>query len=41
MSKKAEDFMKKVIEKNPYETEFHQSVEEVVCSLMSFLDKNP
>ena len=41
MSKKIEDFMKKVIEKNPGEVEFHQAVEEVVTSLMPYLEKNP
>lgn len=41
MSKKVEDFMKKVIEKNPGEKEFHQAVQEVVESVMPFLEKNP
>jgi len=33
--------MERVIEKNPGEKEFHQAVEEVVGSLMPFLEKNP
>jgi len=41
MSKKIEEFMKKVIEKNPGETEFHQAVREVVESVMPFIEKNP
>lgn len=41
MSKKfVEDFMAKVIEKNPGEPEFHQAVQEVVESLASFLEEN-
>jgi len=38
---KVKEFMEKVIEKNPGESEFHQAVEEVVRSLMPFLGKNP
>jgi glutamate dehydrogenase (NADP+) len=34
-------FMEKVIARNPGEKEFHQAVEEVVTSLMPFLEKNP
>jgi len=41
MSKKIEDFMQKVIEKNPGEAEFHQAVREVVESLAPFIEKNP
>jgi len=41
MSKKVEDFMKKVIAKNSGETEFHQAVREVVESVMPYLEKNP
>ncbi len=41
MSREAADFVKKVIEKNPGETEFHQAVQEVAESVMSFLEKNP
>lgn len=33
--------MAKIIEKNPGETEFHQAVEEVVSSVMPFIEKNP
>ncbi|MBL7084597.1 MAG: NADP-specific glutamate dehydrogenase [Candidatus Omnitrophica bacterium] len=38
---KVKKFMEKVIAKNPGETEFHQAVEEVVTSLMAYLEKNP
>ncbi len=41
MSKKIEEFMAKVIEKNPGEAEFHQAVREVVESLTPFIEKNP
>ncbi|MBN1871508.1 MAG: NADP-specific glutamate dehydrogenase [Candidatus Omnitrophica bacterium] len=41
MAKKIEDFMSKVLAKNPGETEFHQAVREVVESLMPFIEKNP
>jgi len=41
MSKKIEDFMAKVIAKNPGEVEFHQAVQEVVESVMPFIEKNP
>lgn len=41
MSKKTEDFIKKVVEKNPGETEFHQAVREVVESVMPLVEKNP
>jgi len=41
MSKKIEDFMKMVMEKNPGEVEFHQAVREVVESVMPFVEKNP
>jgi glutamate dehydrogenase (NADP+) len=41
MSKKIEDFMAKVVEKNPGEVEFHQAVREVVESVMPFIEKNP
>ncbi|MFH1777125.1 MAG: NADP-specific glutamate dehydrogenase [Candidatus Omnitrophota bacterium] len=34
------EFMAKVIRKNPGESEFHQAVEEVVVSLMPFIEKN-
>ncbi|UCG35774.1 MAG: NADP-specific glutamate dehydrogenase [Candidatus Omnitrophota bacterium] len=36
-----EQFMKKVIEKNPGEVEFHQAVREVVTSVMPFVKSNP
>ena len=35
------EFMQKVIQKNPGEVEFHQAVREVVESLEPFLNKNP
>ena len=35
------DFMAKVIAKNPNEAEFHQAVQEVVESLMPFIAENP
>ncbi|MDF1614109.1 NADP-specific glutamate dehydrogenase [Desulfurivibrio dismutans] len=35
------EFMNKVIEKNPGESEFHQAVLEVVETLMPFIDKHP
>jgi glutamate dehydrogenase (NADP+) len=36
-----DDFMAKVIARNPGETEFHQAVKEVVMTLLPFVDKNP
>ncbi len=41
MSKKIEEFMAKVIKKNPGEVEFHQAVREVVESVMPFIEENP
>jgi len=41
MQKRIEEFMAKVIEKNPAEKEFHQAVREVVESVMPFIDENP
>lgn len=41
MPNRVEEFMKKVREKNPGENEFLQAVEEVVTSLMPFIEKNP
>ncbi len=38
---KVKAFMAKVVKDNPGELEFHQAVEEVVKSLMPFLEKNP
>jgi glutamate dehydrogenase (NADP+) len=38
---KVKAFMKKVVNDNPGEPEFHQAVEEVVKSLMPYLEKNP
>ncbi len=39
--KELNDFMAKVIAKNPGEAEFHQAVHEVVKSILPFLDENP
>jgi len=36
-----EQFMEKVIAKNPGGSEFHQAVDEVVKSVMPFIEKNP
>jgi glutamate dehydrogenase/leucine dehydrogenase len=41
MSTKVEQFMQKVIAKNPSENEFHQAVREVVESLIPFVEENP
>ena len=41
MSKKFEEFMAKVTEKNPGEPEFHQAVREVAESVMPFIEENP
>jgi glutamate dehydrogenase/leucine dehydrogenase len=41
MSAKVEQFMAKVIAKNPSEKEFHQAVREVVESLLPFIEENP
>jgi len=38
---KLKKFMAGVIKKNPGEIEFHQAVEEVVASLIPFIEKNP
>src|SRR5690554_1754410 len=38
---KVNDFMAKVIAKNPGEVEFHQAVQEVVESLLPFIEENP
>jgi len=38
---KVSEFMAKVIAKNPGENEFHQAVQEVVESLMPFIENNP
>lgn len=39
--KKLNDFMAKVIAKNPSEIEFHQAVHEVVESLLPFIEEHP
>ena len=41
MHKNVKDFMEKVIKRNPGEPEFHQAVQEVVESVMPFVEKNP
>ncbi len=38
---KVNEFMAKVIAKNPGETEFHQAVQEVAESLLPFIEENP
>ncbi len=38
---KVNDFMAKIIAKNPGESEFHQAVKEVTESLMPFIEENP
>lgn len=38
---KVNEFMAKVIAKNPGESEFHQAVKEVVETLMPFIEENP
>ena len=40
MSKTVDAFMKKVKARDPHQPEFHQAVEEVVSSLMPFIEKN-
>ncbi len=40
MSKKTEEFLAKVIARNPGEPEFHQAVQEVAESLTPFIEKN-
>ena len=41
MSKKIEEFMAKVVERNPGEVEFHQAGREVAESVMPFIEENP
>jgi len=38
---KVNDFMAKVIAKNPAEVEFHQAVHEVVETIIPFIEENP
>ena len=38
---KVNDFMAKVIAKNPSEVEFHQAVHEVVETIIPFIEENP
>ena len=38
---KLNDFMAKVIAKNPSEVEFHQAVHEVVETIIPFIEENP
>ena len=40
-AQQVEDFMAKIIAKNPAEEEFHQAVREVVESLIPFVEENP
>ncbi|MBI4723388.1 MAG: NADP-specific glutamate dehydrogenase [Candidatus Stahlbacteria bacterium] len=41
MSSAVDTFLQKVVEKNPGEKEFHQAVQEVVESVMPFIEANP
>jgi glutamate dehydrogenase/leucine dehydrogenase len=41
MEKNVEEFMEKIMEKNPGEKEFHQAVQEVAESIMPYINKNP
>ncbi len=41
LEQKVNDFMAKVIAKNPGESEFHQAVHEVVESLIPYVEENP
>ncbi len=41
MDVKVNDFMARLIARNPGESEFHQAVQEVVESLMPFIEENP
>ena len=41
MSNLVEEFMKKIIAKNPGEVEFHQAVKEVTESIMPFIEEHP
>jgi glutamate dehydrogenase (NADP+) len=41
MSKRVDDFVAKVVEKNPGELEFHQAVREVVESVMPYCEEHP
>jgi len=41
LEQKVNDFMAKVIAKNPSENEFHQAVHEVVESLIPYIEENP
>ncbi len=41
MNKLVEDFMAKIIAKNPNQPEFHQAVREVAESLLPFIEENP
>ena len=41
MALNIQDFMAQVVAKNPAETEFHQAVEEVVASLIPYVNANP
>jgi glutamate dehydrogenase (NADP+) len=41
MAYNLKDFMAKIVAKNPSEVEFHQAVEEVVESIIPFIEENP
>ena len=38
---KVDEFMAKLIAKNPAESEFHQAAKEVVESIIPFIEENP
>ncbi|HPN66883.1 MAG TPA: Glu/Leu/Phe/Val dehydrogenase dimerization domain-containing protein, partial [Candidatus Omnitrophota bacterium] len=40
-SKKIEDFMSKVVARDPNQPEFHQAVQEVIESVADYIDDNP
>lgn len=41
LEQKVNDFMAKVIAKNPGEAEFHQAVHEVAETLIPYIEENP
>lgn len=41
MDESVKAFMEKILERNPGEKEFHQAVQEVVESIMPYIEKNP
>ena len=41
MDKNVETFMEYIVERNPGEKEFHQAVQEVVESILPYINKHP